>query len=98
MDETLRVLFSKFEELSVQVTEIKTILIKTVVVNQEHNTERLDRHRSEINKAFKEIDEIRNEIKNTKEKAVTLKNFIIGIIALAATVSGTVSAIVNLWR
>lgn len=98
MDETLRVLFSKFEELSVQVTEIKTILIKTVVVNQEHNTERLDRHRSEINKAFKEIEDIKNEIKNTKEKAITLKNFVIGVITLAATISGIVSALVNLWR
>lgn len=98
MDETLRILFNKFEELSNQVIEIKTILIKTVVVNQEHNTERLDRHRNEINKAFKEIEDIKNEIKNTKEKAITLKNFVIGVITLAATISGIVSALVNLWR
>lgn len=98
MDETLRILFNKFEELSNQVIEIKTILIKTVVVNQEHNTERLDRHRNEINKAFKEIADIKNEIKNTKEKAITLKNFVIGVITLAATISGIVSALVNLWR
>lgn len=85
MDETLRILFNKVEELNIQITEVKTILIKTVVVNQERNTERLNRHRREINKAFDEIEELRNTIKNTKGTVITVKNIIIGGIGLIAT-------------
>lgn len=98
MDETLRILFNKVEELNIQITEVKTILIKTVVVNQEHNTERLNRHRREINKAFDEIEELRNTIKNTKGTVITVKNIIIGVIGLVATCTSIVLGITQLMR
>lgn len=98
MDETLRILFNKVEELNIQITEVKTILIKTVVVNQEHNTERLNRHRREINKAFDEIEELRNTIKNTKGTVITVKNIIIGMIGLIATCTSIVLGLTQLMR
>lgn len=98
MDETLRILFNKVEELNIQITEVKTILIKTVVVNQERNTERLNRHRKEINKAFDEIEELRNTIKNTKGTAITVKNIIIGMIGLIATCTSIVLGLTQLMR
>lgn len=98
MDETLRILFNKVEELNIQITEVKTILIKTVVVNQERNTERLNRHRREINKAFDEIEELRNTIKNTKGTVITIKNIIIGVIGLVATCTSIVLGITQLMR
>lgn len=83
-DETLK-LYEKIEELTVQVTEIKTLLTETVIVNQRHNMERLDRHRRDINKAFFEIEEIKATIENTKGKFITTKNILVGLLGLIAT-------------
>ena len=42
-DETIRVLFTKVDELTVQITELKTLLINSVIENQNRNMERLYR-------------------------------------------------------
>ena len=98
MDETLRILFNKVEELNIQITEVKTILIKTVVVNQEHNTERLNRHRKELNKAFDEIEKIKNTIENTKGTVITVKNIVVGGIGLIATCTSIAIAVNQLIK
>lgn len=101
-DESIRTLFDKVDDLTVQVTEIKTLLINSVIKNQNRNSERLDRHRAEINKAFKEIEQIKNDIENTKGTAITLKNIVVGGIGLVATCTaiavGITQLIINLGR
>lgn len=84
-DETIRVLFTKVDELTVQITELKTLLINSVIENQNRNMERLDRHRKAINKIERDIEDIQNTIKNTRGTVITIKNIVIGVIGLIAT-------------
>ena len=57
-DDTIRVLFNKIDELTVQVTRLETLLVNSVIVNQKHNAERLDRHSKKLDDAFKRIENL----------------------------------------
>ncbi len=84
-DESIRTLFDKVDALTIQVTKIETLLIDTVIANQERNNDRLNRHRQNINEAFAEIESLKHLIESTQGKIIAVKTVIIGGIGLIAT-------------
>lgn len=93
-DETIRTLFNKVDDLTVQTTRIETLLVETVIANQKANSERLNRHREDINKAFDEI----NQLKHAKEKVISFKNLVVGFIGLVATCTTIAISIVQIME
>ena len=93
-DETIRVLFNKVDELTVQTTRIETLLVETVIANQKNNAERLDRHSRKIDTAFERIKELEND----KKHIISIKNVAIGFIGLVATCTSIVLGIMQIMR
>lgn len=93
-DETIRVLFNKVDELTVQTTRIETLLVETVIANQKNNAERLDRHSKKIDAAFERIKELEND----KKHIISIKNLVIGFIGLVATCTSIVLGLTQLMR
>lgn len=93
-DETIRVLFNKVDELTVQTTRIETLLVETVIANQKNNAERLDRHSRKIDVAFERIKELEND----KKHIISIKNVAIGFIGLVATCTSIVLGIMQIMR
>ena len=93
-DETIRVLFTKVDELTVQMTRVETLLVETVIANQKNNAERLDRHSKKIDVAFERIKELEND----KKQIVSIKNLVIGFIGLVATSTSIVIGIMQIVR
>ena len=93
-DESIRKLFDNFDELKVQVTRIEVLLTETVLVSQEKNIERLDRHRAEINELK---DRMRN-IEEDKRLVISYKRFLVGAIGLMSLCAGIAASIVQISR
>lgn len=93
-DETIRTLFSKVDDLTIQTTRIETLLVETVIANQKTNNERLDRHSQKIDIAFERIKELEND----KKHIISIKNIIIGFIGLVATCTSIVLGITQIMR
>ncbi|UVX36155.1 MAG: hypothetical protein [Bacteriophage sp.] len=93
-DETIRVLFNKVDELTVQTTRIETLLVETVIANQKNNAERLDRHSKKIDVAFERIKELEND----KKHIISIKNLVIGFIGVVATCTSIVLGLTQLMR
>lgn len=93
-DETIRVLFTKVDELTVQMTRVETLLVETVIANQKNNTERLDRHSKKIDVAFERIKELEND----KKHIISIKNLVIGFIGVVATCTSIVLGLTQLMR
>ena len=91
-DETIRVLFNKVDELTVQTTRIETLLVETVIANQKNNAERLDRHSKKIDVAFERIKELEND----KKHIISIKNLAIGFVGLVATCTSIVLGIMQI--
>lgn len=91
-DETIRVLFNKVDELTVQTTRIETLLVETVIANQKNNAERLDRHSKKIDTAFERIKELEND----KKHIISIKNLVIGFVGLVATCTSIVLGIIQI--
>ena len=93
-DETIRVLFTKVDELTVQMTRVETLLVETVITNQKNNAERLDRKRKKIDVAFERIKELEND----KKHIISIKNLVIGFIGVVATCTSIVLGLTQLMR
>lgn len=93
-DETIRVLFTKVDELTVQMTRVETLLVETVIANQKNNSERLDRHSKKIDVAFERIKELEND----KKHIISIKNLVIGFIGVVATCTSIVLGLTQLMR
>lgn len=97
-DENIRTLFNEVGDLKVQLTRVETLLVETVIANQKNNTERLDRHRRDIDEAFRQIEEIKHTIEQTKVRALTVRDMVKAGFGLVATSAGIAATVVQFMR
>lgn len=79
-EDSIRILFNKVDELIKEIIQMKTLLNENIIVNQRLITERLDRHRKEI-----------NELKDTKKELKYFKSAVLGLLGLIATLMAIIA-------
>lgn len=97
-DETIRTLFDKMDDLTIKLTQLETLLRESIIVNQTRNSERLDRHRQDIDEAFRQIDEVKQTIEHTKIKAITTRDLIKTGFAIATASAGLAVSLTQLIK
>lgn len=86
-DDSIRTLFNNLDELKREVTEIKVILNKIVLDNQEKVDERLDRH----SKRIKELEDARQGFNS-------IKSFCLALLGCTATAVTIILGAINLME
>ena len=93
-EDSIRVLFSKVDELTKELIQIKTLLTENVVINQKLLVERLGRHRKEINELKDEI----SKIEHTKNEIRHFKSLVIGLLSVIATLMAIIAYANQIFR